>query len=60
MADPDLSQEVTIEPPSDITPFNLDNERLDCDDLDEMTDKWMDPHRPSFFTVILRFFGNVF
>ncbi|XP_017096526.3 uncharacterized protein [Drosophila bipectinata] len=60
MADPDLSQEITIQPPSPSSTYNLDNERLDCDNLEDMTDKWMDPNRPSFFTVLLRFFGNIF
>ncbi|XP_064536120.1 uncharacterized protein LOC135426763 [Drosophila montana] len=39
---------------------DLDNERLDCEHLDELTERWMDPNRPSFITVLLRFFGNIF
>ncbi|KAH8298401.1 hypothetical protein KR044_001948 [Drosophila immigrans] len=40
--------------------LNLNNERLDCENLDEMTDRYIDPDRPSFVTVLLRFFGNIF
>ncbi|EDV56755.1 uncharacterized protein LOC6547879 [Drosophila erecta] len=36
------------------------NKRLDCEHLDQMTDNWTDYQRPSFVTVLLRFFGNVF
>ncbi|EDV37169.1 uncharacterized protein Dana_GF11560 [Drosophila ananassae] len=63
MADPDL--EMTVKPaPGPIggvaTHYNLDNERLDCDNLDETTERYIDYNRPSFFTVIMRFFGNIF
>ncbi|XP_034109198.1 uncharacterized protein LOC133843426 [Drosophila sulfurigaster albostrigata] len=40
--------------------LNLNNERLDCEHLDELTDRYIDPNRPSFVTVLLRFFGNIF
>ncbi|XP_017005872.1 uncharacterized protein [Drosophila takahashii] len=62
MADPDLNDlEETVAPPigGDIN-FNLNNERLDCEHLDQMTDNWTDLQRPSFVTALLRFFGNVF
>ncbi|XP_023163302.1 uncharacterized protein LOC111594290 [Drosophila hydei] len=38
----------------------LGTERLDCDNLDGLTEKWEDPNRPTFLTVLLRFFGNIF
>ncbi|KAH8348325.1 hypothetical protein KR084_006483 [Drosophila pseudotakahashii] len=62
MADPDLNDiEETVAPPigGDLN-FNLNNERLDCEHLDHMTDNWTDLQRPSFVTALLRFFGNVF
>ncbi|XP_034476873.1 uncharacterized protein LOC117783540 [Drosophila innubila] len=40
--------------------INLNNERLDCEHLDDITERWIDPNRPSFVTVLLRFFGNIF
>ncbi|KAH8290415.1 hypothetical protein KR054_002735, partial [Drosophila jambulina] len=40
--------------------FNLDNERLDCERIDEMTTQFTWIERPSFITVLLRFFGNMF
>ncbi|XP_030566442.1 uncharacterized protein LOC115766595 [Drosophila novamexicana] len=39
---------------------DLNNDRLDCEHLDELTERWVDPNRPSFITVLLRFFGNIF
>ncbi|XP_016946636.1 uncharacterized protein LOC108022288 [Drosophila biarmipes] len=62
MADPDISEiEETVAPPigGDIN-FDLNNQRLDCEHLDQMTDNWTDTQRPSFVTALLRFFGNVF
>ncbi|KAL7738385.1 hypothetical protein ACLKA6_006703 [Drosophila palustris] len=40
--------------------LNLNNERLDCEHLDEITERWIDPNRPSFVTVLFRFFANIF
>ncbi|EDV98341.1 uncharacterized protein LOC6569167 [Drosophila grimshawi] len=39
---------------------DMDSERLDCEHIDEITERWIDPNRPSFVTVLLRFFGNIF
>ncbi|XP_017077640.1 uncharacterized protein LOC108112321 [Drosophila eugracilis] len=36
------------------------NQHLDCENLDQMTDNLDDIHRPSFFTTLMRFFGNIF
>lgn len=27
---------------------------------DTMTERWEDPNKPAFMTVLLRFFGNIF
>ncbi|XP_020803015.1 uncharacterized protein LOC110179739 [Drosophila serrata] len=40
--------------------YNLDNERLDCERIDEITTIYSYIERPSFVTVLLRFFGNMF
>uniref|UniRef100_A0A6P4FHM1 Uncharacterized protein LOC108048667 n=1 Tax=Drosophila rhopaloa TaxID=1041015 RepID=A0A6P4FHM1_DRORH len=59
MADPEMNQDIGVSPMDGGTPFNL-NERLDCENLEEMTDSWTDGQRPSFVTALMRLFGNVF
>ncbi|XP_017836254.1 uncharacterized protein LOC108595512 [Drosophila busckii] len=53
--------DVAVTPDFDIrSTLGLDNERLDCEHLEDLTERWIDPHRPSFITVLMRFFGNIF
>ncbi|XP_068147439.1 uncharacterized protein [Drosophila tropicalis] len=62
MADPDFD-DLDVTTPSPIggsNNINLNNERLDCEHLDDITEKWVDPNRPAFVTVLFRFFGNIF
>ncbi|XP_017018814.1 uncharacterized protein [Drosophila kikkawai] len=40
--------------------YNLNNERLDCERIEDMTTVYDFIDRPSFVTVLLRFFGNMF
>ncbi|XP_030387701.1 uncharacterized protein LOC115634247 [Scaptodrosophila lebanonensis] len=39
--------------------LNLNNERLDCENMDDVTRKVVEIIRPSFFTIVFRFFGNI-
>ncbi|KAH8252354.1 hypothetical protein KR038_008262, partial [Drosophila bunnanda] len=62
MGDAEETTEAPVEAPiGQVNPnYNLDNERLDCERIDEMTTRHYYVERPSFFTVLLRFFGNMF
>lgn len=64
------SVEIEIEttPEEGTTPFeglsasttpNLDGERIDCENVEDMTMRFVDPNRPSFVTILLRFYGNI-
>ncbi|XP_017053714.1 uncharacterized protein LOC108096538 [Drosophila ficusphila] len=59
MADPDMNEVDDSMPSGGDGTFDPNN-RLDCEHLDQMTDDWIDRQRPSFVTVLFRFFGNVF
>ncbi|EDW10504.1 uncharacterized protein LOC6580766 [Drosophila mojavensis] len=50
----------TESPPLTSTPLDLGTERLNCANPDTMTERWEDPNKPAFMTVLLRFFGNIF
>ncbi|XP_017111586.1 uncharacterized protein LOC108135397 [Drosophila elegans] len=60
MADPDVNEDTVVPPIGGDNSLDMYNERLDCENLDQMTDTWTDHHRPAFFTALMRFFGNVF
>ncbi|EDW31769.1 GL10780 [Drosophila persimilis] len=61
MADPDARDAETVPPPiGGENNLNMNNERLDCENLDEMTERLINPDRPAFPSVLLRFFGNIF
>ncbi|TDG49342.1 hypothetical protein AWZ03_004210 [Drosophila navojoa] len=58
--DPNLENLITEPEPEGPTVLDLGTERLNCENLDTMTERWEDPNNPSFVTVLLRFFGNIF
>lgn len=52
-------EEQEILPEHGSTPPNLEGERIDCENIEDMTMRFVDSHRPSFVTILLRFYGNI-